>query len=71
MIKLGIFLELLWAIWGQFSFRWFLVALVLKSIGPLQCTVNVNYRVLICCSHFQSSSLFVYWLPLLASLFSV
>ena len=29
-----------------------------RSIGPLQCTVNVNYRVLICCTcHFQSSSL--------------
>ena len=32
-----------------------------KSIGPLQCTVNVNYRVLICCtSHFQSSSFFLF-----------
>ena len=29
-----------------------------RSIGPLQCLVNVNYRVLICCiCHFQSSSL--------------
>ena len=29
-----------------------------RSIGPLQCLVNVNYRVLICCTcHFQSSSL--------------
>ena len=33
--------------------------LFLRSIGPLQCLVNVNYRVLICCTcHFQSSSLF-------------
>ena len=30
-----------------------------RSIGPFQCLVNVNYRVLICCTcHFQSSSLF-------------
>ena len=29
-----------------------------RSIGSLQCLVNVNYRVLICCTcHFQSSSL--------------
>ena len=29
-----------------------------RSIGPFQCLVNVNYRVLICCTcHFQSSSL--------------
>ena len=30
-----------------------------RSIGPFQCLVNANYRVLICCTcHFQSSSLF-------------
>ena len=29
-----------------------------SSIGPFQCLVNVNYRVLICCTcHFQSNSL--------------
>ena len=29
-----------------------------RSIGPFQCLVNANYRVLICCTcHFQSSSL--------------
>ena len=29
-----------------------------RSIGPFQCLVNVNYRVLICCTcHFQNSSL--------------
>ena len=29
-----------------------------RSIGPLQCLVNVNYRVLTCCTcHFQSGSL--------------
>ena len=32
-----------------------------RSIGPLQCLVNVNYRVLICCiCHFQSSSVFLF-----------
>ena len=30
-----------------------------RSVGPFQCLVNVNYRVLICCtSHLQSGSLF-------------
>ena len=30
-----------------------------RSIGPFQCLVNVNYRVLTCCTcHFQSGSLF-------------
>ena len=33
--------------------------LVLKVYRPLQCLVNVNYRVLICCTcHSQSGSLF-------------
>ena len=59
-IYLGFSLELLRAMWGQFSFRQFLV-LVYPSQG-LQAPSNVvsaNYRVLICCiCHFQSSSLF-------------
>ena len=30
-----------------------------RAIGPFQCLVSVNYRVLICCTcHFQSGSLF-------------
>ena len=30
-----------------------------RSVGPLQCLVRVNYRVLICCTcHFQSDSFF-------------
>ena len=34
-------------------------SLCLLSIGPLQCLVSANYRVLIWCScHFQSGSLF-------------
>ena len=43
-----------------------------RSIGPLQCLVNANYRVLICSpvtSRVVHSSLF--WLPLSASVFSV
>ena len=34
-----------------------------RSMGPLQCTVSINCRVLICCTcHFQSDSLsFVYF----------
>ena len=43
-----------------------------RSIGPFQCLVNANYRVLICCTcHFQSGSLFVYFGFLFASLSSV
>ena len=33
-----------------------------RSIGPFQCLVNANYRVLICCTcHFQSGSLCLFW----------
>ena len=65
-IYLGISLELLRAVWGQFSFRQFLVPAYISS-QDLQAPSNVvsaNYRVLICCTscHFQSSSLvFVYF----------
>ena len=32
-----------------------------SSVGPVQCLVNDNYRVLICCTcHFQSQSLFLF-----------
>ena len=50
-----------------------LVLLLKVCIGPFQCFVNVNYRVLICCTcHFQSSSLFsVCFGFLYVSLFSV
>ena len=55
------YLELLRAVWGQFSFRYFLVPAYTSSQGlyaPFN-VVNANYRVLICCTcHFQSSSLF-------------
>ena len=64
-IYLGISLELLWAVCGQFSFTQFLVPAYTSSQG-LQVPSNVasaNYRVLICCTcHFQSGSLlFVYF----------
>ena len=38
---------------------WSSLYLFSRSIGPLQCIVNLNYRVLICFTcHFQSGSLF-------------
>ena len=53
-------LQLLWAVWGQIapcSSLYFS-----RSLGPIQCLVNINYRVLICCTcHFQSGSLFIYF----------
>ena len=61
-IYLGISLELLRAVWGSVQFQvvpcsslyFFSI-----SIGPFQCLISVNYRVLICCTcPFQSSSLF-------------
>ena len=58
---LGISLEVLWAVWGQLFQIVPCSSLYLfsRSIGPLQRLINVNYRVLICCTcHFQSSSLF-------------
>ena len=67
-IYLGISLELLRAVWGQFRFRWFLVPAYTSSQG-LQApssVVNANYRVLICCTcHFQSGSLFFAYFGLL------
>ena len=50
-IYLGISLELLWAVWVSSVSDSSLFQLLLKvnlfsrSVGPLQCTVNVNYRV--------------------------
>ena len=61
IIKIYLGLELLRAVWGQFSFRQFLVPAQNSSQG-LQVPSNVanaSYRVLICCTcHFQSGSLF-------------
>ena len=37
-----------------------------RSIGPFQCLVNANYRVLIYCTcHFQSGSVFFVYFGLL------
>ena len=63
-IYLGISLELLRAMWGQFSFIQFLVPAYTSSQGLLASSnvVGANYNVLTCCTfHFQSSSLFVYF----------
>ena len=63
-ISLRISLELLRAVWYQFSFRQFLIPAYTSSQG-LQVPSNVanaNYRVLICCTcHFQSGSLFFFY----------
>ena len=60
-IHVGISLELLWAVFGQFSFRYFLVpAYTSQSLQAASNVVSANYRVLICCTcHFQSSLLFI------------
>ena len=42
-----------------------------RSIGPFQCLVNINYRVLICVTSRVVPSFCLFWLPLFASLFSV
>ena len=67
-IQLEISLELLREVWGQFSFRQFLVSAYTSSQG-LQApsnAVSANYRVLIWCPcHFQSGSLFFVYLGFL------
>ena len=59
-ICLGISLELLRAVWGQFSFRQFLVpAYTSQGLQVPSNVASANYRVLISCTcHFQSGSLF-------------
>ena len=58
-IYLRISLELLWTVWGQFSFRWFLdPAYTYQDLRAPSSVVSANYRVLICCTcHFQGGSL--------------
>ena len=53
-------LELLRAVWGQFQIvPYSSLYFFSRSIGPFQCLVNANYRILICCTcYFQSGSLF-------------
>ena len=65
-IHVGISLELLRAVWGQFSFREFLVLTYTSSQGLYvpSSVVSANYRVLTCCTcHFQSRSPFLVILP--------
>ena len=71
---LEISLELLKAVWGQFSFKQFLVPACISSQG-LQAPSNVvsaNYRILICCTcHLQNGALFVYFVFLCLQVSSV
>ena len=57
---LEISLELLRAVWGQFQIvPYSSLYFFSRSIGPFQCLVNANYRILLCCTcYFQSGSLF-------------
>ena len=59
-IYLGISLELLRTVWGQFIFRQFLDLAYISSqdLQAPSYVVSANYRVLICCTcHFQGGSL--------------
>ena len=58
-IYLGRSLVLLWTVWGQFIFRYFLhPAYTSQDLWAPFCVVSANYRVLIYCTcHFQSGSL--------------
>ena len=51
---------MLWAVWvSSVSDSSLLQLLLLKVYRPLQCLVNVNNRILICCTcQFQSGSIF-------------
>ena len=72
-IYLGISLELLWTVWGQFSFRQFLdPAYASQDLQAPSNVASANDRVLICCTcHFQSGSLCLFQLLLFAGLFNV
>ena len=58
-IYLGLFLVLLWAVWGQFIFGQFLgPAYISQDLQAPSYVVSTNYRVLIYCTcHFQGGSL--------------
>ena len=66
-------LVLLWAVWGQFIFRYFLdPAYTSQDLQVPSCVVGANYSVLIyCICHFQGRSLCLFWLLLFTGLFSV
>ena len=58
-IYLGLSLVVLWTVWGQFIFRYFLdPAYTSQDLQAPSCVVGANYMVLIYCTcHFQSGSL--------------
>ena len=58
-IYIGLSLEPLQTVWGQFIFRYFLdPAYTSQDLQAYSCVVGANYRVLIYCTcHFQSGSL--------------
>ena len=68
-IYLGLSLVLLWAVWGQFSFRQFLdLAYISQDLQAPSYVVGTNYRVLIYNTcHFQGGSLCFSFFCLLVS----
>ena len=68
-IYLGLSLVLLWAVWGQFIFRYFLdLAYISQDLQAPSYVVSTNYRVLIYCTcHFQGGSLCFSFFYLLVS----
>ena len=58
-IYLGMSLELLRAVWGQFQIVPYSSLYFSRSIAPFQCLINAKYRILIFCTcFFQSGLLF-------------
>ena len=68
-IYLGLFLVVLWAVWGQFIFRQFLgPAYISQDLQAPSFVVGTNYRVLIYCTcHFQDGSVCFSFFCLLVS----
>ena len=68
-IYLGLSLVLLWAVWGQFIFRYFLdPAYISQYLYAPSYLFGTNYRVLIYCTcHFQGDSLCFSFFCLLVS----
>ena len=71
-LYLGLFLMLLWAVWGQFIFRQFLgLAYISQDLQAPSYVVGTKDRVLIYCTcHFQDSALCFSFFCLLVSLVS-
>ena len=68
-IYLGLYLVLLWAVWGQFIFGQFLdSAYISQDLQAPSYVVGTNYRILIGCTcHFQGGSLCFSFFCLLVS----